>query len=87
MAIVHLPSQLRRQAGTEVEVPAEGTTLGQVLSDVERRYPAIAGWILDESGSIRRHVNVFVNGDRVPVDSAISEGDRIQVLPAISGGV
>ena len=86
MVVVHLPSQLRQQAGTEAEVASEGSTLGHVLSDLERRYPGIAGWILDETGSIRRHVNVFVNGERVPTDTAISEGDRIQVLPAISGG-
>jgi molybdopterin synthase sulfur carrier subunit len=86
MAVVHLPSQLRQQAGAEAEVVSEGATLGQVLSDLERRYPGLTGWVLDETGSIRRHVNVFVNGERVPVETAIAEADRIQVLPAISGG-
>ncbi len=84
--MVHLPSQLRQRAGSEADVILEGTTLGQILSDLERRYPGIAGWILDESGTIRRHVNVFVNGERAPVDAAVGEEDRIQVLPAISGG-
>ncbi|MQB00317.1 MAG: molybdopterin synthase sulfur carrier subunit [Actinobacteria bacterium] len=86
MAVVHLPSQLRQRAGTGAAVVSEGSTLGQVLSDLERRYPGLSGWILDETGSIRRHVNVFVNGERAPVEAAIAEADRIQVLPAISGG-
>lgn len=86
MAVVHLPSQLRQRADAEAEVASSGGTLGQVLSDLERRYPGIAGWILDETGAIRRHVNVFVNGERVPVETTVSEGDRIQVLPAIGGG-
>jgi molybdopterin converting factor small subunit len=86
MAVVNLPSQLRERAGTGAEVPAEGSTLGQVLADLERSHPGIAGWILDESGAIRRHVNVFVNGERVPIGSPVGPDDRVQVLPAISGG-
>lgn len=86
MAVVALPSQLRQRAGAEALVDSSGATLGQVLSDLERRFPDIAGWILDETGAIRRHVNVFVNGERVPVETAVSEGDRVQVLPAIAGG-
>jgi molybdopterin converting factor small subunit len=86
MAVVNLPSQLRERAGAEAEVAVEGSTLGEVLKDLERRYPRIAGWILDESGKIRRHVNVFVNGERIPVESSVAGEDQIQVLPAISGG-
>ena len=86
MAVVTLPSQLRERAGSEGNVSADGATLGQVLTDLERRFPGLVGWILDESGQIRRHVNVFVNGERVPIGSAVSPEDEIQVLPAISGG-
>jgi molybdopterin converting factor small subunit len=44
------------------------------------------GWILDERGRVRRHINVFVNGERVGEDAAVADGDRVDVLPAISGG-
>ena len=44
------------------------------------------GWILDERGLIRRHINVFVNGECVREDAPVAPDDRIDVLPAISGG-
>jgi len=86
MAVVSLPSQLRDRAGSGPEVPIDGSTVGQILATLEHNYPGIAGWILDETGTIRRHVNVFLNGERVPAETAVSADDRIQVLPAISGG-
>ena len=46
----------------------------------------MAGWILDERGRIRRHINVFVNGERVAEDAPVAGEDRVDVLPAISGG-
>jgi sulfur carrier protein ThiS len=46
----------------------------------------VSGWILDERGLIRRHINVFVNGERGEVTTAVRSGDRIEVLPAITGG-
>ena len=90
MAVVNLPSQLRERAGGEAEVVLEddgaGATLGEVLARLERKHPGLKGWILDESGAIRRHVNVFVNGERMAGDSTVAADARIQVLPAISGG-
>jgi len=44
------------------------------------------GWILDEQGRVRSHVNVFVNGERTGEDSAVAPADVLQVLPSISGG-
>ncbi|MGH3165849.1 MAG: MoaD/ThiS family protein [Trebonia sp.] len=46
----------------------------------------MAGWILDERGTIRRHINVFVNGERGGEETAVAAGDRLEVLPAITGG-
>jgi sulfur-carrier protein len=46
----------------------------------------LEGWILDERGRIRRHINVFVNGDRGDEATAVCPGDRVEVLPAITGG-
>ena len=44
------------------------------------------GWILDERGRIRRHINVFVNGERGSEETAVAAADHVDVLPAISGG-
>jgi molybdopterin converting factor small subunit len=46
----------------------------------------MSGWILDERGLIRRHINVFVNGERGDEATAVQSGDRVEVLPAITGG-
>lgn len=56
------------------------------LRELEHKYPELAGWILDERGRIRRHINVFVNGERAAEDTPIGTDDRVDVLPAISGG-
>jgi len=77
---------LKRLAGDRAEHELGGATVAELLRELERAQPAVAGWILDERGSIRRHINVFVNGERGQEDTAVQPGDRIDVLPAISGG-
>ncbi|MGZ5296747.1 MAG: MoaD/ThiS family protein, partial [Actinomycetota bacterium] len=63
-----------------------GDSLGEVLRELERRFPRLRGWVLDEHGSIRRHVNVFVNGERGREDTPVAAGAHVHVLPSISGG-
>jgi molybdopterin converting factor small subunit len=63
-----------------------GDTVGALLRELERSQPALAGWVLDERGRVRRHINVFVNGEPGGCDTPVGEGDRVDVLPAISGG-
>jgi len=85
MATLRLRSPLRELAGSsDLNVP--GDTVGEVLRGLEAGSPKLAGWILDERGSIREHVVVFVNGERAGVDAPVATGDRLHVLPAISGG-
>lgn len=86
MAIVRLRSPLRELAGGEGTVDVEGATVGEVVEGLERAHPRLAGWILDERGSVREHVALFVNGDRVGADRDVAPGDRVEVLGAISGG-
>jgi sulfur-carrier protein len=86
MAVVHLRSPLKQQAGNLAEHPVEGETVIELLKGLEAANPAIAGWILDERGEIRRHINVFVNGERGDAQTAVGADDRVDVLPAISGG-
>jgi molybdopterin converting factor small subunit len=86
MALVRLRGPLKRLAGDRSEHELGGATVAELLRELERAQPAVAGWILDERGSIRRHINVFVNGERGEEDTAVQPGDRIDVLPAISGG-
>ena len=86
MAVVHLRSPLKQQAGNCAEHPVEGATVIELMKGLEAANPGIAGWILDERGQIRPHINVFVNGERGDAQTAVGADDRVDVLPAISGG-
>lgn len=86
MAVVCVRGPLRRLAGGQAEHDLEGATVADLLRGLERRHPEIGGWVLDERGLIRRHINVYVNGERGSEATAVRSGDRIEVLPAITGG-
>jgi molybdopterin synthase sulfur carrier subunit len=86
VAVVRLRGPLKQFAGGRSEHTVDGATVADVLRELERVEPAVSGWILDERGLVRRHINVFVNGDYGAEDTAVSSDDRIDVLPAISGG-
>jgi len=86
VALVRLRGPLRTLAGGRPDHQVPGATVGELLRSLERAEPAVGGWILDERGRIRRHINVFVNGEAGREDTAVADGDRVDVLPAISGG-
>ena len=86
MAVVRLRGPLKRLAGDRSEHEIEGATVGELLQALERAHPAAGGWILDERGMVRRHINVFVNGELGGQETAVGDEDRVDVLPAISGG-
>jgi molybdopterin converting factor small subunit len=77
---------LRNLAGGRAELEVGGATVGSVLRGLEDLHPSVIGWILDERGVIRRHINVFVNGERGAAETALAADDRLEVLPAITGG-
>ena len=83
---MRLRGPLKRLAGDCSEHSVEGAAVDDLLRALEQEHPALSGWILDERGQLRRHINVFVNGERVAQDSPVADGDRVDVLPAISGG-
>ena len=86
MATVRMRGQLRRLAADRGEHDVRGATVAEVLRELERDHPGLAGWVLDERGRIRRHINVFVNGERAAEADEVAAGDEVDVLPAISGG-
>ncbi len=86
MAVVTLRGPLRKLAGGAAEHALAGATVGELLRALEREQPGVSGWILDERGLIRRHVNVFVNGESGSEETPVGAQDRVDVLPAISGG-
>jgi len=86
LALLCLHGPLRKLAGDRAQHELEGSTVLELLRALEARYPEIVGWILDERGRIRRHINVFVAGDRAGEQTAVARGERVEVLPAITGG-
>ena len=86
MAVVSVRGPLRKLAGNSAEHELEGSNVVELLRALEFRHPDTSGWILDERGRIRRHINVYVNGERGNETTAVQSGDRIEVLPAITGG-
>ena len=86
MPTVRLRQPLKRLAGDRADHELDGATVGELLAALERAHPAVDGWILDERGVMRRHINVFVNGERAAQETPVQAEDRIDVLPAISGG-
>ncbi|HET9438150.1 MAG TPA: MoaD/ThiS family protein [Gaiellaceae bacterium] len=86
MPVVRLRAPLSELAGGKRELELEGATVADVLRALEREHPDLRGWILDERGSIREHVNVFVNKEYGREDTSVTASDRLHVIPAISGG-
>ena len=90
---VKVPTILRTYTGGEssVTVPvADGATLGDVVAALDTAYPGIAGHVLDDAGTIRRFVNVYVNDDDVRFADGLGTptpaGTRVSVIPAVAGG-
>lgn len=86
MPHVHLREPLKRLAGNRAEHALEGATVAELLVELERAHPGLDGWILDERDVLRRHINVFVNGELGGPETQLADGDRVDILPAISGG-
>lgn len=91
MAIrVRVPTPLRRFTAGSDEVTAEGDSIKAILDDLERRHPGIRERLFDDTGELRRFVNVYLNGDDIrflnQLSSKVKDGDDISIVPAIAGG-
>jgi len=87
---VKLPTILRKHAGGEAKVGADGATLRDVLGDLEARYPGITKNVIAEDGGLHRFVNVYVNDEDVrylgSLETGVADGDTVSILPAVAGG-
>lgn len=87
---VKLPTILRKHAGGEAVVDADGRTLRDLLSDLEGRYPGITKNVVSEDGGLHRFINVYVNDEDVrylgSLETPVKEGDTVSLLPAVAGG-
>jgi sulfur-carrier protein len=87
---VLIPTPLRRFTGGEAKVVVTGSSVADVLDALEAAHPGIGERLQDDSGQLRRFVNVFVNGqnvrDRDGVETRLSAGDEVGIIPAMAGG-
>lgn len=93
MAIeVRIPTILRTYTGGEKAVHGEGATLGALIDDLEAKHPGIKERLVDadKGGELRRFVNVYVNDEDVrftgSLETGLSDGDAVVILPAVAGG-
>jgi len=84
--VVVLRAPLKDLAGGNRELKLDGGDVAGVVRALEQDWPKTAGWILDDRGHVRQHVNVFLNGERVREDAVVGPDDTLHVLASITGG-
>jgi molybdopterin synthase sulfur carrier subunit len=87
---VRIPTPLRKLTHDEEVVHVNAGTVGAAIAELQTRYPGIKERLTDDSGSVRRFVNVYVNEEDIRFlqnqDTALKDGDEISIIPAIAGG-
>jgi sulfur-carrier protein len=87
---VRVPTQLRTLTGGAGEVGAEGATIGEVLKALDTGHPGFADRIFDDTGGLRRFVNVFLDDEDVRfldgLDTPVAPGQTVSIIPAVAGG-
>jgi len=87
---VSIPTPLRNLTENQDTVDIDGTTVGELIDNLEKKFPGIGERLLDAQGNVRRFVNIYVNGEdiRFLQDKAtpVKASDEISIVPAIAGG-
>jgi molybdopterin synthase sulfur carrier subunit len=87
---IYLPAPLQTYCAGATQLSIEAGTVRGVLEELERTQSALYRNICDETGAVRRHLNVFVNADNMRdldgVDTTLAAGDEVTIVPAVSGG-
>lgn len=87
---VRIPTTLRPMAGGASTVQVEGATLGEVIANLDTAHPGFKDRLLDDSGALRKFVNLFVADDDVRylqgLDTPVPAGETVSIIPAVAGG-
>jgi len=90
MATVRIPTQLRELSSGQSEVSVDGATLAEVLDALDTAHPGFRDRLFDETGKLRRFVNVFIADEDVRfldgLDTKVTEGQTVSIVPAVAGG-
>jgi MoaD family protein len=87
---VLIPTPLQKLTNGSAEVKAEGNTVGEIVNALEAQFPGIKERLCDDSGKLRRFVNVYVNSEDIRFEqneeTPVKDGDEVSIIPAIAGG-
>jgi sulfur-carrier protein len=87
---VRVPTMMRPDAGGQASVSAAGATIGEVIDDLVAKFPGLAPKLRADDGGLHKFVNVYVNDEDVryvdKLDTKVSDGDVVTILPAVAGG-
>lgn len=87
---IRIPAPLRKLTREQELVEAAGSDIGEILADLEKNYPGLKERICDETGNVRRFVNIFLNDEDIRFleekATKVKDGDEISIVPAIAGG-
>ena len=90
MAIVRIPTPRRKLTGGAEEVQAPGKSVGELIGELEKKYPGIKERICDDTGAVRRFVNIFVKDEDIRflqnLETPLGDKDEVSIVPAIAGG-
>lgn len=90
MATVFVPTPLRRFTAGVSKVEASGSTVGELIEQLESTYPGISAKLLDDDGNVKRFINVFRNDDEIRtldgLATTVGDSDKISIVPAMAGG-
>ena len=89
-AKVRIPTPLRKLTNDEELIEVEAATIGEAIAELQIRFPGIQERLLDDTGAVRRFVNVYVNEEDIRFlqnqDTKLKSGDEVSIIPAIAGG-
>ena len=89
-ATVRVPTQLRSLTGGLAELEIDGSTVGEILGNIDSAYPGLGERIFDENGSLRRFVNVFLADEDVRflsgMETVVNDNQVLSIVPAVAGG-
>lgn len=90
MVTVRIPTPLRTLSGGQSEVKIAAGTLRQCIEELEARFPGFKARICEDSGTVRRFINIFVNGEDIRflsgLDTPLKPGDEVTIIPSMAGG-
>ena len=90
MPIVRFPALMKFYVDNQIEFSVEGTTITELLDNLSARYPALKPHLYESGGNLRRHFNIFVNGEHIReingLDTALKEDDKVILMVSAAGG-